>query len=230
MTTVERTDALRIAMRFSLWAWAAYWPGGGLLLAFGGLDPVSLAFATVALASFLLLLWTGALRPTASRNLRQFALERPIYLVAALGLVIVASGFLGAVANLGLALFAAVYLASILVVAYRAVQLAIVSSSGGFLERLFRSKADQLVLTAALMAVFALLVFLDAIAKGASGIGTPAELVAFGSWLNLAYPALLLVAARPFREPLHWSPRLPKPASPAATGTSVAATKAGQQT
>ena len=34
-------DRFRSALKFSLWTWALYWPGGGLLLLMGGLDLVS---------------------------------------------------------------------------------------------------------------------------------------------------------------------------------------------
>ncbi|HEX2065503.1 MAG TPA: hypothetical protein VHI93_01690, partial [Candidatus Thermoplasmatota archaeon] len=65
-------------------------------------------------------------------------------------------------------------------------------------------------------------VFLDALLPllaGGATLGSPSPLVAAGSWVSLLYPALVLVATRPFREPLSFRPR----AIPTAPGTAPAA-------
>lgn len=205
----ESLARLRIAMRFSLWAWAAYWPGGGLMLLGGGLDAVSLVFLGVALVSFLAVLASGALRPTASRSLKQFMLERPIYLVAVLALLTVMSTALGFLANAGLLLFATVYLGSLGYAAFAL--LAHVRASG---EGLVRLGADQLLLVFGLVGFFAALVFGDALLEvmGGGALGTPGALVAAGSILNLLYPPMVLLASRPLRERLEVKLHAPKPA------------------
>ncbi|MEA3165204.1 MAG: hypothetical protein QOJ26_48, partial [Thermoplasmata archaeon] len=76
-------------MKFSMWTWALYWPGGGLLLMVGGLDPISLVITLLSLATFLLLLLTGALRADSSRTMKEFMLERPLYLIVALAAFVV---------------------------------------------------------------------------------------------------------------------------------------------
>jgi hypothetical protein len=77
-------DRFRAAMKFSLWTWALYWPGGGLLLMVGGLDPISISITLLSLAAFVMMLATGALRADSSRTIKEFLIERPLYLVVAL--------------------------------------------------------------------------------------------------------------------------------------------------
>jgi hypothetical protein len=53
-------------------------------------------------------------------------------------------------------------------------------------------------------------VFLDALlplVAGGATLGSPAALVAVCTWMGLLYPGLVLVASRPFREPLAWPGR-----------------------
>lgn len=196
-------------MKFSLWAWAAYWPAMGLMLLFGGMrDPVSLAVVVVSLGAFVLLVRGGALRATASRTIREFLIERPLYLVAAVILFLAAGAAFPAMANIGLALFSGIFLASLLLVAWRLV--AHVQAEG---VGVFRSRADQLFILLAITVPGALLVFIDA---WSAGVGNPAPTVAAVNWLCLAYPPLLLLASKPFREPLQLRKvkKLEKPVAP----------------
>lgn len=193
-------DRLRIALKFSLWTWALYWPGGGLLLLFGGLDPVGIAVTFTSLGAFLLLLASGALKANSSRNLRQFLMERPLYLVGALAMLIGVAAILPDVEAFALLLFATAWFGGLALVAVRL--RAHLRADG---KRVFASRADQLLVVLALSAFFSLLVFLDAllpVVAGGSTLGSPTGLVAVCTWMNLLYPALVMVAARPFREPV----------------------------
>lgn len=195
-------DRFRTSLKFSLWAWALYWPGGGLLLLGGGLDPVSIAVTLGCTAAFVVLLAGGALRTTSSRNVRELFLERPLYLVAGLVFFIAFAALLPALTNAGLAIFSAVWLAAIGLVAWRWAQH--VRATG---LDLWRSKADQPFLVFALVGIAAVAVFLDAALPLLTGdhsaqLGTPSGAVAAGSWVSLLYPPLVLVASKPFREPL----------------------------
>jgi hypothetical protein len=216
-------DRFRTALKFSLWAWALYWPGGGLLLLGGGLDPVSLGVTVACVAAFLALVVGGALRTTSSRTVRELFLERPLYLVAALALFVGFAGAIPMLENAGLAVFSALWLGAIALVALRWHRH--VRSAG---LDVWRSKADQPFLVFALVGVAAVAVFVDAflplVAGHSASLRTPSGLVAVGSWLSLLYPPLLLLATRPFREPLSFRrqarPALSAPpaAAPASLG------------
>ncbi|MCA1811471.1 MAG: hypothetical protein LC623_05615 [Halobacteriales archaeon] len=202
-------DRFRTALKFSLWAWALYWPGGGLLLLGGGLDLVSIVVTVACTAAFVVLLAGGAVRTTSSRSLRELFLERPLYLVAALAFFVAFASLLPALENAGLAVFSACWLFAIGLVAYRWREHVRATRMG-----LWRSKADQPFLVFGLVGAAALAVFLDAflpLFAGGSGasLGTPSAAVAVGSWLSLLYPPLVLVATKPFREPLSFR-RQPK--------------------
>lgn len=194
-------DRFRIALKFSLWAWALYWPGGGLLLLGGGLDLVSIGVTFACLACFILLVAGGAVRTTSSRSMKELFLERPLYLVAALAFFTGFASLLPALENAGLALFSAAWLGAIGLVAWRWRQH--IQATG---LHLWRSKADQPYFVFGLVGLAALAVFLDALlpllAGSGASLGTPSPAVAVGSWLSLLYPPLVLVATRPFREPL----------------------------
>ncbi|MEA3204301.1 MAG: hypothetical protein QOI63_1981 [Thermoplasmata archaeon] len=194
-------DRFRIALKFSLWAWALYWPGGGLLLLGGGLDPVSIGVTVGCVAAFALLMAGGALRTTGSRTVRELFLERPLYLVAALVLFVGFAGLLPALENAGLAVFSACWLVAVGLAAHRWRQ----HVREARLD-LWKSKADQPFLVFGLVGIAALAVFLDAflplLAGHSASLGTPSGLVAVGSWLSLLYPPMVLVATKPFREPL----------------------------
>jgi hypothetical protein len=203
-------DQFRTSLKFSLWAWALYWPGGGLLLLGGGLDPVSIGVTVGCVAVFAVLMAGGAFRTTSSRTVKELFLERPLYLVAALALFISFAGLLPALENAGLAVFSASWLGAIVLVAVRWRRH--VRAAG---MDLWRSKADQPFLVFGLVGLAAVAVFLDALlpllAGHSASLRTPSALVAVGSWLSLLYPPLVLVATKPFREPLSFR-RQAKPA------------------
>lgn len=209
-------DRFRTAMKFSLWTWALYWPGGGLLLLWGGLDPIGIAVTFTSLAAFVFLLASGALRADSSRNMKQFMLERPLYLVGALVLLIAIAAVFPSVEGFGLLLFASLWFGGLALSGKRLLE-HLRADGRGVLE----SRADQLLLVFVLAAFFSALVFLDALlplmSDGAT-LGSPATLVAVCTWMNLLYPAMVLVASRPFREPLRlrfWR-RAPEPVVAAA--------------
>jgi hypothetical protein len=205
-------DRVRVALRFSLWTWALYWPGGGLLLLYGGLDPISIAVTLASLASFVLLLATGALKADASRNMKEFFLERPLYLVAGLIALIVLAAIVPTVEGFALLLFAAAWFGGLGLAAKRLAE-HVREEGTGF----WRSRADQLLITFVLAGFFSLLVLLDALLplmNDGDTLGSPSGLVAVSTWANLLYPAFVLIASRPFREPLKWprrGERAPKP-------------------
>jgi hypothetical protein len=203
-------DRFRTSLKFSLWAWALYWPGGGLLLLGGGLDPVSIGVTLGCVLVFVALMAGGALRTTSSRTVKELFLERPLYLVAALALFIAFAGLLPALENAGLLLFSGFWVVAVGLVAYRWRQHVVAARLD-----LWRSKADQPFVVFALVGAAAVAVFLDALLPLLAGhsaqLNTPSPVVAMGSWLSLLYPPLVLVATRPFREPLSFR-RQPKPA------------------
>jgi hypothetical protein len=192
-------DRLRIALKFSLWTWALYWPGGGLLLLLGGLDPISIVVTFTSLAAFLFLLASGALKANSSRNIKQFFVERPLYLVAALVVLIVVAAAVPQVEAFGLLLFATMWFGGLGLTVLRLRDHLRTERKG-----VFESRADQLLLVLALAGFFSLLVFLDALLPMVNGQTTdsPSGLVAVCTWMNLLYPAMVMVAARPFREPI----------------------------
>jgi hypothetical protein len=192
-------DRFRVAMRFSLWAWAIYWPGGGLLLLLGGLDVFSIVVTLVAVAGFILVLRSGALKTDASRNLKQFALERPIYLVALLFAFAIVAPALSIVENIGLRVFSAAYLGGLI---FAGVRLAQHLKAEGVGVR--ASGADQVYVLLGMTGFAAFLVFADAWLPmfGTDPIAGNSFSIAAVNWLNLLYPPLLLLAVRPFRDPL----------------------------
>lgn len=213
-------------MKLSLWAWALYWPGGGLLLLLGGFQPAILVVTLASFAAFVALLWTGALRADSSRSMKEFVLERPLYLVLALVVLALAAPLLSIVANVGFALFSAVYLASLVLVAVRLWQHLQATGQG-----VLASKADQTFIALGLVGISTFLIFADAWGSILFGawIGGTAMSVATVNWVNLLYPPLMLVATRPFREPLQWPQRrrtpsqTPAPTAAPTAGEAVAA-------
>ncbi len=201
-------EGLRSAMKFSMWTWAAYWPGGGLMLLAGGMtDPISIVVALLATAGLLLVLTTGALRvpPTERMTARQWLLERPIYLLVILVVCAAAGSFVQGAPNIGLSVFSALFAASIVLCIVRLKAHLDATRAG-----VFASGADQTFMLLGMVGVMAFIVFADSLSAG--GIGTPGPIVAILNWVQLLYPPLLLVAARPFRERLEW-PQLPKAAA-----------------
>ncbi len=192
---------LRSAMKFSMWTWAAYWPGGGLmLLAAGMMDPVSIAVALFAMGGLLLVLATGALRTESQGKMtaRQWLLERPIYLLVLLVVCTAGAAFIESSANIGLFVFSGLFVASIVLCIVRL--RAHVRQQG---LGLFSSGADQTFLLFGMVGLMGLIVFLDSVLV--AGVDSPAPMVALLNWVQLLYPPLLLVAARPFREKLNFS-------------------------
>lgn len=198
-------DRFRTALRFSLWTWALYWPGGGLLLLLGGLDPISILVTFGSLATFIGLLATGALRADSSHSMKEFLLERPLYLVAGLIVLMVVAALMPSVEGFALLLFSTLWFGGLAVSAARLIEHVRVQGGG-----IWGSKADQLLIVFAIAGFFSALVFLDALlpilADGAT-LGSPSMLVAVCTWANLLYPVLVLVASRPFRDPLRWPSR-----------------------
>jgi hypothetical protein len=198
-------DRFRSAMKFSLWTWALYWPGGGLLLLMGGLDPISLLVTFLALAAFLAMLATGALRADSSRTIKEFLVERPLYLVVALALFILVATVLPDIEGVALFVFATTWFGGLGLAGLRLVEH--VRTTG---LSFWHSKADQLLVVLGMAAFFSALVFLDAllplVSDGAS-LGSPSALVAVSTWVNLLYPGFVLIASRPFRERLQWPSR-----------------------
>jgi hypothetical protein len=192
-------------MKFSLWTWALYWPGGGLLLMVGGLDPISLVITLLSLATFLLLLLTGALRADSSRTMKEFMLERPLYLIVALAAFVVLAAVMPSVESFALLAFATAWFGGLALTATR-----LVEHVGATGQSFWKSRADQLLIVFGMSGFFSALVFLDAllplVANGAT-LGSPPELVAVANWMNLLFPAFILIASRPFREPLKWPSR-----------------------
>lgn len=196
--TEQSIDPLRSAMKFSLWTWAAYWPGAGILLLVGGMtDPTSIVVALLATAGFLLVLASGALRSEATdrKTAARWLLERPIYLLVLLVVLLAAGSFVQSAANIGFFVFSGLYFAGLVLCIVRLHQHVRRSRVGTF-----ASGADQTYLLLGLMAVLAGIVFLDTFIG--AGVGVPASVGALFNWIQLLYPPLLLVAARPFREQL----------------------------
>ena len=208
-------DRFRSALKFSLWTWALYWPGGGLLLLLGGLDLISVLVTFGSLAVFVGLLVTGALKADSSRTMKEFLLERPLYLVAALILLIVLAAVVPSIEGFALLLFATLWFGGLFVAARRLVEHVRAGDKG-----VWKSRADQLLIVFALAAFFSSLVFLDALLPilANTTLGSPSALVAVCTWANLAYPILVMVASRPFRDPLRW-PSRKDPAEPVAVAT-----------
>jgi hypothetical protein len=206
-------DRFRSALKFSLWTWALYWPGGGLLLLMGGLDFISVLVTFASLATFIGLMATGALRADSSHTLKEFMLERPLYLVAGLIVLIVMATILPSVEGFALLLFSAAWFGGLAVASAR-----LVEHVRGQGLSIWGSRADQLLIVFGISGFFSSLVFLDAllpiIANGAT-LGSPSMLVAVSTWANLLYPAMVMVASRPFRDPLRW-PSRKEPEAPVA--------------
>lgn len=197
----------RSALKFTLWTWAAYWPGGGLLLMMGGLDPISIAVTASSLVVFLALMLGGAFRSQLTNTWREFLLEKPIYLLAGLVAFTVVAATIPTAEGLGLAAFATTYLAGIAISIQRL--LAHVKATGsGFV----RGGADQALIVLAMTALFASFVFWDALVPllGGPQVPTPAVIVAVGTWVNLLYPVALVLGTRSLREPLSWGRLLRK--------------------
>lgn len=219
-------DRFRSALKFSLWTWALYWPGGGLLLMMGGLDLISVLITFGSLATFVGLLVTGALKADSSRTMKEFFLERPLYLVAALIVLVVIAAIVPSIEGFALLLFATLWFGGLAVAGARLIEHVRSEGTG-----LWKSRADQLLIVFAIAGFFSALVFLDALlpllANGAT-LGSPSMLVAVCTWANLLYPVFVLVASRPFRDPLRWPSRADRVAADKLTTAAPRRRKAKQ--
>ncbi|HET6398837.1 MAG TPA: hypothetical protein VFH47_04720 [Candidatus Thermoplasmatota archaeon] len=194
----EHLDRFRTSLKATLWCWALYWPGGGLLLLYGGLDPLSLLVVGGSLTCFLLLLAGGALDATSSRNIREFLLERPLYLVALLIVLLALVPLTNIVEDAGLLAFSALFFASVVVAVRRLMLLQ--QARGG---NAVRAGTDEAFLALAVGLLFSAVLFVDTL-LGLSDRRLPmgAHAVAFANWLNLVFPGILLLGTRRLREPL----------------------------
>lgn len=192
-------DRFRVAMKASLWGWGLYWPGGGLILLLGGLDLIGIAVTVAGIIGFILMLRSGALEASSSRNMKEFLLERPMYLVAVLAIIVFLAPLFGPVENAGLRLFSFLFVGSLGFAAY---ELARWCKDTETPYR--KSGADQVFMLLGIVGFAAMMVFFDAWSglTGATAPATPMT-VAVANWLNILYPALMLLVARPFRERLH---------------------------
>lgn len=191
---------LRTAMKFSLWMWALYWPAGGLLLLAAGMtDPLSIMVALGSLAGFLLVMAAGGVQASDSRDMREFLVERPLYVIGGAILLIVVASFFDPLQNIGLMLFSGLFLFSIALL------------GGRLWDHVRQNKlplrasgADQVVI-ALLIALFSTaMIFLDALLPllRSGTTNSTSTLVAVVNWMNLFYPPLLLLSMRPFRDRL----------------------------
>ncbi|MFO1533688.1 MAG: hypothetical protein ABR562_08375 [Thermoplasmatota archaeon] len=179
--TIATLDRTRTAMKFSLWAWACYWPAMGVMLVLGGMrDPVSVAVVALSTLAFVVLIRSGALRATSSRTMKEFLVERPIYLVAALVVFLVLGATVPVFANLGLGLFSGIFLASLVLVGVR-----LAAYVDATREGVFRTRADQVFLLLLIVAPCTAIVFVDAL--GGSGVlGDNMQGIAAVNWIGLA--------------------------------------------
>lgn len=192
-------DRFRVALKFSLWTWALYWPGGGILLLTGGLDPISIFVVLASFGSFIALMMSGALQTTSSRNMKQLIMERPIYFIAAVALLALLTPFIAPAASVGLVLFATVYLGGMVFVLVRLAQVYKTQD-----KPFMQSGMDQSFIAIGLGAFAAFLVFADAwlTMLGGEAISGPAFTVAVANWINLLYPPLVMLGTKGLREPL----------------------------
>ncbi len=191
---------LQTAMKFSLWMWAIYWPLGGILMVgIGMTDPLSLLIALGSLAGFLLVLSAGAVDASSSRSMKEFLIERPLYVIGAAIVLALVGSIVPAMQNAGFAIYSAFYLAGMVLMAIHLRDF-MKATNTPFVG----SGIDQVAIALVLGVVGAGAVAFDAISPtvGGNTLGASSGAVALLNWLNLAYPPLLLLAMRPFREKL----------------------------
>lgn len=210
-------DRFRVALKFSLWTWALYWFGGGaLLFLFGGLNPAGIVVLIGSLVAFGMLLMTGALETTSSRNMKEFFLERPMYFIGALVLMALVIPFLSMAMDIFLILAATVYFAATVFTLDRLLKVYKTQD-----QPFFQSGLDQTFIAVGISVFVAFLLFADAWTYAASGraVSGPPVTVALANWLSLLYPPLILLGTKGLREPLH-KPRITSDDSePAADAT-----------
>jgi hypothetical protein len=194
----EHLDRFRTSLKATLWCWALYWPGGGLLLLYGGLDPLSLLVVGASLTCFLLLLAGGALDASSSRNVREFLIERPLYLVALLLVLVALVPLSNAVEDAGLLAFSALFFGTVAMALRRL--LVVQKARGG---NPVQARTDEALLALGIGLLFSAILFVDTLlGVGGGRLPMGAHAVAVANWLNLAYPGILLLGTRRLREPL----------------------------
>ncbi|MEA3165767.1 MAG: hypothetical protein QOJ26_633, partial [Thermoplasmata archaeon] len=128
-----------------------------------------------------------------------------LYLIVALAAFVVLAAVMPSVESFALLAFATAWFGGLALTATR-----LVEHVGATGQSFWKSRADQLLVVFGMSGFFSALVFLDAllplVANGAT-LGSPPELVAVANWMNLLFPAFILLASRPFREPLKWPSR-----------------------
>lgn len=189
----------RTSLKFTLWTWALYWFGGGMMLISSMRDPVSLIIMALSGLSLVLLMLFGGLNIKDSHNMKEFLLERPIYLIAGFIVVAILAPIFTGLQNTALAIFAAFFLLSLGLQFARAIQLTRDQGGNPILAR-----TDQVVIVLALSMFCSLLIFIDGMAQAMDmgGVGNSASSGAFVNIVSLAYPALILLASRGLRDPL----------------------------
>jgi hypothetical protein len=194
---METLEQLRGAIRLSLWTWTLYWPLAGLmLLAAGMTDLTSILVLGLLVATFLTLLVSGMLRSPGGARMRAFLKDRPIYLVAAAAAVLVGGSLVSAVASLGLALFALAYLGSMANILLR-LRAHLQATGKGYVE----GRGDQLALLLGMALLLSLPLAFDMLLQfltPGETLGASTGAVAALNLFHIAYPPLLLLAARPF--------------------------------
>lgn len=197
MTDLDHAP-IRIATKFSLWAWAFYWPGGGLMLLFGGLDVASILVTLASFLTFLGLMLFGQLDTEDSKNRLQFLLERPLYLVLVFFAVLAFVPVIGALATIGIAVYGLILLAGC---TYLLVML--VRFDRAHEGTAFAHKTDQMYIAAGVTWFSSLIIVLDGILF-ASGVPLVQGNVAIGAvnWGGILYPIMVLAAGRGILAPL----------------------------
>lgn len=189
---------VRMATKFSLWAWALYWPGGGVMIFMGGMPIASILLTIGSLLCFLGLILYGQLGTEDSNNRLQLFMERPLYLVGVLFALAIFAPLVGILAVIGLHLFA-----TLLMVGTGFLLYTLIRFDASHEGSPYAHKTDQMYIAAGIGFLAAFIMTLDSIfyAAGApfiqSGIG-----VAGVNWMGILYPVFVLVASRGIMAPL----------------------------
>lgn len=189
---------VRIATKFSLWTWALYWPGGGLMLLFGGLDWISVIVTLASLATFLGLMFYGQLDSEDSKNRWQFLLERPMYLVLLFFAMLTLVPLIGALASIGIAVYGVILFGGCSYLLWTLVQFD--RSNEG---TPFKHRTDQMYMAAGIAWFSSFIIVVDGImfASGAPLVKSAVG-VAIVNWGGILYPIMVLAASRGIMAPL----------------------------
>jgi hypothetical protein len=198
---------VRIALKFSLWAWAFYWPGGGLMLLFGGLDVLSVVVTLLSLGTFLSMMFFGQLDAEDSKSRWQFFLERPLYLVLLFFGMMAIVPIIGVLASIGIAVYGVILLGGC---TYLIVTL--VRFDRAHEGRAYDHKTDQLYIAAGIAWVSSFIIVVDGLmyAAGAPLIESAVG-VAVVNWGGILYPVTAFAASRGIQSPLRRPQRARKP-------------------